>query len=140
MTKLNVFLVLILTVLSITVVAGFVYLQNDINILKDKITILEDKTRTESNPFIVTGYQQSAKSVNGQYNVVSWNFTFKYIGEKSIQNVNFFLGNDTSPFLTEPEITTDWVYTYMWTPEDLSASRTVTISWQGGVQTSEFQP
>lgn len=138
MKKLDVFLAIIIAVLLVTVVAGFIFFQNEVNILEDRIAVLEEKTRSENNPFIATGYQQTAKSVNGQYDVVSWNFTFQYVGEKSVQNVNFFLGNDTSPFLTESEIATGWVYTYMWTPEDLGATRVVTVSWQGGVQTFEF--
>jgi hypothetical protein len=133
MTKLNIFLLLIVIILLVTVLVGFNYLQNEIDSLKKQI-------RSESNPFVATGKQQSTMSVNGQYDVVSWNFTFHYVGEKSIQNVNFFLDNQDTPFKTVPEITTNWVYTHIWTPEDLNATRKITISWQGGTQSFEFQP
>ena len=133
MNKLNIFLVFIIIILLVTLLVGFNYLQNEIDSLKNQ-------NRSESNPFVATGKQQSTRSVSGQYDVVSWNFTFHYVGEKSIQNVNFFLDNQDTPFKTVPEITTNWVYSYIWTPEDLSASRAITISWQGGTQSFEFQP
>jgi len=125
-------MLLIIAILLITVVVGFIHFQTEINSLKSQ-------TQSESNPFIATGNLQTTKSVGG-YDVVSWNFKFQYTGEKSIQNVNFFLDNHTSPFLTVPEITKNWDYTYIWTPGDLNTSRTITVSWQGGTQIFEFQP
>jgi hypothetical protein len=89
--------------------------------------------------FTVTGKQQTTQSVSG-YNVVSWNFTFAYRGDTPLQNVNLFLDNGDTPFKTVSEVTTNWVYEYIWTPEDLTANRTITISWQGGTESYEFQP
>jgi hypothetical protein len=93
-----------------------------------------------SRLFTATGKQQTTKSVSGLYDVVSWNFTFIYRGEKTLQNVNLFIDNQNMPFKTVPEVTKNWVHEYIWTPENLNASRIVTISWQGGTESFEFQP
>jgi hypothetical protein len=93
-----------------------------------------------SHQFDAFGKQQTTKSVNGQYDVTSWNFTFFYRGEKTIQNVNFFLDSQDMPFKTVPEVTNGWVYSYIWTPEDLNATRTIVIAWQGGTESFRFQP
>ncbi|NLF88432.1 hypothetical protein GX563_06380 [Candidatus Bathyarchaeota archaeon] len=124
---------IIIVVLSVTILVEFVYLQSQIDTLKNQ-------NQTELNPFIATGLQQTTKSINNQYDVTSWNFTFQYTGKKTIQNVNFFLDNQDTPFKSVPEVAPDWMYTYIWTPEDLTATRTVTVSWQGGVQTFNFEP
>jgi hypothetical protein len=93
-----------------------------------------------SHPFDAFAKQQTTKSVSGQYDVTSWNFTFFYRGEKPIQNVNFFLDSQDMPFKTVPEVTKGWVYSYIWTPEDLNATRTIVIAWQGGTASFKFQP
>ncbi len=95
---------------------------------------------SKSPLFSVTGKQQATQSVDGHYGVVSWNFTFAYRGEKPLQNVNLFLDKYDAPFKIVPEVTKNWVYEYIWTPEDLTANRTITISWFGGTESYEFQP
>ena len=133
MSKLNLFMIVIILILSVSILASFNYFQSEIDALKKQ-------NQSDINLFAATGNQQTTKSVNGQYDVISWNFTIQYLGAKSIQNVNFFLDNQDIPFKTVPQITPNWTYTYIWTPEDLSASRTIIISWQGGTQSFEFQP
>jgi hypothetical protein len=90
--------------------------------------------------FNVTGKQQLTESVGGGYQVVSWNFTFAYRGTNALQNVNIYLNNGNLPIKSVPEITKGWADEYIWTPEDLSANATITISWQGGTEYYEFQP
>ena len=90
--------------------------------------------------FAVTGKVQPTESVGGGYEVMSWNFTFAYNGEKTLQNVNLYLNNGNMPFKTAPEITEGWVYEYIWTPEEISKNATITVSWQGGTEYYEFQP
>jgi len=133
MNKLNGLLIIVIIILSVTILVEFGYFQSQIDSLKKQ-------NQPELNPIIATGIQQITKSINGQYDVTSWNFTFQYIGEKTIQNVNFFLDNQDTPFKSVPEVAPNWMYTYIWTPEDLTATRIVTVSWQGGVQTFEFKP
>ncbi len=89
--------------------------------------------------FTVAGRQQTTKSVGG-YDVISWNFTFGYNGEETLQNVNLFLNNDDMSFKTVPEVTKGWGYEYVWTPGDINANATITVSWQGGTEYYEFQP
>jgi hypothetical protein len=90
--------------------------------------------------FTVTGKQQNTESVGGGYEVVSWNFTFAYNGTSALQNVNLYLNNGDTPFKTVPEVTKGWTDEYIWTPSDISANATITISWQGGTEHYEFQP
>jgi hypothetical protein len=126
-------MVIIILILLVSILISFAYFKSEIDALKKQ-------NQSDSTLFAATGKQQATKSVNGQYDVISWNFTFQYLGAKSIQNINFFLENQDIPFKTVPQITPDWFYTYIWTPEDLSSSRTVIISWQGGTQSFEFEP
>jgi hypothetical protein len=90
--------------------------------------------------FTVTGKEQPTEGGNGTYEVTSWNFTFAYRGTRTLQNVDLYLNNGSLPFKMVPEITKGWTYEYIWTPPDISASVTITISWQGGTENYEFQP
>ena len=90
--------------------------------------------------FTVTGKQQHTTSVGGGYEVISWNFTFAYNGANALQNVPLYLNNENMPFKTVPEVTKGWTDEYIWTPSDISANATITISWQGGTEHYEFQP
>jgi hypothetical protein len=90
--------------------------------------------------FTVTGKQQHTTSVGGGYEVISWNFTFAYKGASALQNVNLYLNNGNMPFKTVPEVTKGWTNEYIWTPGDVNANVTITISWQGGTEYYEFQP
>ena len=95
--------------------------------------------------FTVTGKQQLMESIHSDYlqngyDVINWNFTFAYNGENALQNVNLYLNNGNMPFKSVPEVAKGWTYQHYVTPEDLSANATITISWQGGTERSEFQP
>ena len=90
--------------------------------------------------FTVTGKEQPTESVSGTYEVTSWNFTFAYKGTRALQNVNLYLDNGNLPFKTVPEVTKGWTYEYIWTPSDINANVTITISWQGGTENYELQP
>jgi hypothetical protein len=90
--------------------------------------------------FTVTGKKQPTESVGGGYVVTSWNFTFAYDGKNTLQNVNLYLNNGDNPFRTVPEVTKGWTDEYIWTPSDLNASVTITVSWQSGTEQYEFQP
>jgi hypothetical protein len=90
--------------------------------------------------FTVTGKEQPTESVSGTYEVISWNFTFAYKGTRALQNVDLYLNNGSLPFKMVPEVTKGWTYEYIWTPLDISANATITISWQGGTENYEFQP
>lgn len=136
MTKLDKFMALMIVCLMVIMVIGFSILQLQINSLNEQIS----PHTPESSLFTVTGKQQLATSVDGTYHVTSWNFTFLYNGEKAIQNVNFLLDNKDTPFKTVPEITKNWYSEHIWTPEDLKAARTITISWQGGTESYQFEP
>jgi hypothetical protein len=104
------------------------------------IVFLTTKPSPPSLLFTVTGKQQSTESVGGGYEVTSWNFTFTYNGKSALQNVNLYLNNGNFPFEAVPEVTKGWTYGYIWTPSDISANVTITISWQGGTENYEFQP
>ena len=104
------------------------------------IVFLNAPSPPPSPLFTVTGKQQNTESVGSGYEVVSWNFTFAYNGASAMQNVNLYLNNGDTPFKTVPEVTKDWTYEYIWTPSDISANATITISWQGGTEQYEFQP
>ena len=95
--------------------------------------------------FTVTGKQQSMETIHSDYlengyNVINWNFTFAYNGENDLQNVNLYLNNGNMPFRSVPQVAKSWIYEYIWTPGDISANATITISWQGGTEQYEFQP
>jgi hypothetical protein len=90
--------------------------------------------------FTVTGKEQPTEGGNGAYEVTSWNFTFAYMGTRTLQNVNLYLNYGNLPFKTVPEVTKGWTYEYIWTPADISANATITISWQGGTENYELQP
>jgi hypothetical protein len=136
MTTLDKLMALMIVCLIVIMVVGFGILQLEINSLNEQI----NPDTPDSSPFAVTGKQQLTTSVDGTYHVTSWNFTFLYNGEKAIQNVNFFLDNKDTPFKTVPEIAKNWYSEYIWTPENLKANRTITISWQGGTESYQFQP
>ena len=95
--------------------------------------------------FTVIGKQQPMETVHGDYlennyEIINWNFTFVYNGENALQNVNLYLNTGNMPFKSVPEVAKGWTYQHYVTPEDLSANATITISWQGGTERSEFQP
>jgi heme/copper-type cytochrome/quinol oxidase subunit 2 len=104
------------------------------------LVVLFYGTQPTSPMFTVTGKQQTTPSVSGDYTVTSWNFTFVYNGANTLQNVNFYLDTGNMPFKTVPQITKGWTDQYIWTPEDLQANRTITVSWQGGTESYEFHP
>jgi hypothetical protein len=103
------------------------------------IVFLIPRPSKPSPLFTITGKEQPTESVGG-YEVTSWNFTFAYNGTRTLQNVNLYLNNGDLPFKTVPEVTKGWTYEYIWTPSDISANVTITISWQGGTENYEFQP
>jgi hypothetical protein len=104
------------------------------------IVFLATRPSPPSPLFTVTGKEQPTESVGGGYEVTSWNFTFAYEGTRALQNVNLYLNNGDLPFKTVPEVTKGWTYEYIWTPSDISANVTITISWQGGTENYELQP
>jgi len=87
--------------------------------------------------FTVTGKFQQEELSGLQF--LSWNFTFAYNGANSMQNVNFFMNSEGDPFKTVPEVTKGWTDEYI-RPVHTSANVTITISWQGGTESYEFQP
>jgi hypothetical protein len=96
---------------------------------------------SEPSPlFTVIGKQQQTSATSGEYQVTSWNFAFAYTGAKALQNVNLYLNNGDMPFKTVPSVTQGWTYEYIWTPGDIGANATITVSWQGGTEQYDFQP
>jgi hypothetical protein len=104
------------------------------------IIFLSALNSSKSPFFIVTGREQNGIPAGVSHSIVSWNFTFTYNHENNLQNVNLFLNNGDMPFKTVPEVTKAWIYEYIWTPSDIKANATITISWQGGTEKFEFQP
>jgi hypothetical protein len=95
--------------------------------------------------FSVTGKQQSMETTHSDYlqngyDVINWNFTVVYNGEKALQNVNIYRNNQDLPIKTVPEVTKGWAYENIWTPGDITANATIIVAWQGGTETYEFQP
>ena len=90
--------------------------------------------------FTVTGREQHGIPAGVSNSIVSWNFSFTYNHENTLQNVNLFLNDGDMPFKTVPEVTKGWTDEYIWTPSDINANATITISWQGGTEKFEFQP
>jgi hypothetical protein len=109
------------------------------------LVIMSFPTLPPSPLFTVTGKQQPMETVHGDYlennyEVISWNFTFVYNGENALQNVNLYLNDGNMPFRSVPQVAKGWTYEHIWTPGDISANATITISWQGGTEQYEFQP
>ena len=109
------------------------------------LVIMSFPTLPPSPLFTVTGKQQPMETVHGDYlennyEVISWNFTFVYNGENALQNVNLYLNDGNMPFKLVPQVAKGWTYEHIWTPGDISANATITISWQGGTEQYEFQP
>jgi hypothetical protein len=109
------------------------------------LVIMSFPTLPPSPLFAVSGKQQSMETIHGDYlqngyDVINWNFTFAYNGESALQNVNLYLNNGNMPFRSVPEIAKGWTYEYIWTPGDISANATITISWQGGTEQYDFPP
>jgi hypothetical protein len=109
------------------------------------LVIMSFPTAPPSPLFTVTGKQQPMETIHSDYlqysyDVINWNFTFVYNGENALQNVNLYLNNGNLPFRTVPQVAKGWTYEYAWTPGNISANATITISWQGGTEQYEFQP
>ena len=109
------------------------------------LVIMSFPTAPPSPLFTVTGKQQPMETIHSDYlqysyDVINWNFTFAYNGENALQNVNLYLNNGNMPFSSVPQVNIGWTYEYIWTPGDISANATITISWQGGTEQYEFQP
>lgn len=109
------------------------------------LVIMSFPTAPPSPLFTVTGKQQPMETIHSDYlqysyDVINWNFTFVYNGENALQNVNLYLNNGNLPFKSVPEVAKGWTYEYVWTPGDISANATITISWQGGTEQYEFTP
>ena len=102
-------------------------------------------TAPPSPLFTVTGKQQSMETIHSDYlqngyDVINWNFTVVYNGENALQNVNIYRNSEDLPIKVVPEVTKGWKYEKIWTPGDISANATITVSWQGGTEQYEFQP
>jgi hypothetical protein len=121
-------LVIIGVVLAIVVIIAAVSINFFLNAPKS----------SNSQFFTVTGKEQNGIPEGVSNSIVSWNFTFTYNHENNLQNVNLFLNNGDMPFKTVPEVTKAWKYEYIWTPSDIKANATITISWQGGTEKFEF--
>ena len=109
------------------------------------LVIMLFPTAPPSPLFTVTGKQQPMETIHGDYlennyEVLNWNFTFVYNGENAFQNVNLYLNDGNMPFKLVPQVAKGWTYELIWTPGDISANATITISWQGGTEQYEFQP
>jgi hypothetical protein len=104
------------------------------------IVFLNAPKSSQSLFFTVTGREQNGIPAGVSNSIVSWNFSFTYNHENTLQNVNLFLNNGDMPFKTVPEVTKGWTNEYIWTPSDINANATITISWQGGTEKFGFQP
>jgi len=109
------------------------------------LVIMFFPTPPPSPLFTVMGQQQPMETIHGDYlennyEVINWNFTFAYNGEKALQNVFIYLNDGSMPFKSVPQVAKGWTYEGYWTPEDIGANATITVSWQGGTEQYEFQP
>jgi hypothetical protein len=94
-------------------------------------------TKPSSGPqFSVVAKEYPSPESDG---TVVWNFTLTYNGEKTLQDVNFFLNNDQKPFMRVPQLNETWTDFYLWTSSNNTAAR-ITISWENGEEQYAFQP
>jgi hypothetical protein len=89
--------------------------------------------------FYVVGKELNLTSDSGGY-MTEWNFTFTYLGDKNITDVDIFVNNDLKPFQIVPQITSGWSNFYLWDPHGLNSTITITVSWANGEERFRFEP